>query len=346
MEKKKLNPIMMVFIALLVVVLGVCVFFATRKQNENTDPTSQESESTWAESETDTDSETETESEPDPPMGDTEGEETFVIFGGDSRSGSLGKESHSDSIMLVHVNHDAGTVKVASVYRDCMVYIEDKGYQKITHAHYIGGPELALSTINNNFDMNIENYVTVNFANMEKLVDLIGGVEIELSERELGVVKPEESQKTADGKYLLNGTQALAFSRIRKLDNDYKRTERQREVLFEIFSTAKTMGYGKKLELVEEMLDEINTSYDQDEILLLLYSLSKYEITEMTAYPKVFFGGTVEGSWVEVPCTLVDMNASMHEFLFGTTDYVPSEKVKEYSAVIAAKVDGPNHDMR
>lgn len=340
MKEKKLNPIMIGFVIVLAVILGVCVFFATQKKPEVKD-SEDNTESQGSEV-----NQTESETEPEPPVGEAEGTEAFVIFGGDSRSGSLGKESHSDSIMIVYVNHDAGTVKVASVYRDCMVHIEGRGYEKITHAHYFGGPELAVSTINENFDLNIEDYVTVNFYNVTELVDLIGGVEIELSEKELAVVQPMEDQKTESGKYLLDGAQALTFSRIRKIDNDLKRTERQREVLFQIFEKAKAMSYGEKLELVEEMLDEINTSYNQDEILVLLYSLSKYEITGMTGYPQVFFGGTVEGNWVEVPWTLADMSTSLHQFLYGATDYVPSEKVQEYSDVMSQKVSGPNYDFR
>lgn len=344
--KKKLNPIMIGLIAVLIVVLGVCVFFATRKPTDGKD-TQAGTESQGSEIDmTETESEEESETEPEPPLGNAEGTEVFAIFGGDSRSGKLGKEAHSDSIMLVHVDHDAKTVKVASIYRDCMVHIEGRGFEKITHAHYFGGPELAVSTINENFELNIENFVTVNFMNVTKLVDLIGGVEIELSEKELAVVQPSEEQKTESGKYLLNGAQALIFSRIRKIDTDYKRTERQREVLFEIFTKAKTMSYIEKIKLVEEMIGDINTNYSKDKILLLLYSLSKYEIAEMTAYPQVFYGGTVEGAWVEVPCTLVDMNASLHQFLYGTTDYTPSEKVQEYSDIISQKVSGPNHDMR
>ena len=342
MKNKKLNPIMIGLILVLLVALGVCVFFATRKPAEG-DGTQVSTEDLGRLTET---PESESETEPEPPAGFLEGSEVFAIFGGDSRSGKLGKESHSDSIMLVHVDHDAGTVRIASIYRDCMVHVEGRGFEKITHAHYAGGPELAVSTINENFDLNIENFITVNFTNVTELVDLIDGVEIELSEKENAIVQATEDQKTESGKYLLNGAQALLFSRIRKIDTDYKRTERQREVLFEIFGKAKAMTYMEKLELVEEMIEDINTSYSQDEILVLLYSLSKYEITEMTAYPQVFYGGWVEGSWVEVPWTLVDMNASLHQFLYGTSDYTPSEKVQEYSDYISQKVSGPNHDKR
>jgi hypothetical protein len=116
-------------------------------------------------------------------------------------------------------------------------------------------------------------------------------------------------------------------------------------VLFKIFEKAKPMSYRDKLKLAEEILDNVNTSYTDDEILVLLYSLSKYEIEEMGAFPEVFYAGDIYG-WVEIPWSLVDMNAAMHKFLYGTTDYVPSAKVQEHSDYLCQLVSGPTHDNR
>lgn len=270
--------------------------------------------------------------------------ETFAIFGVDSRSNQLGEGTRSDSIMIVHVDHVAKSVKVASVYRDCMVRMEGRNYQKITHAHQFGGPEYAVEVINDNFDLDIEHYITVNFNSVSELVDMIGGIEYTITDEEAGHMG--EGFDGA-GTYLLDGDDVVTYSRIRKADGgDYKRSERQREMLFKIFEKAKTLDTTTSVEIVEEMLGSVNTNFDQDEIILLLYQLSKYQIGEMTAFPEVFYGGYVEGAWVEVPCTLVDMNAAMHEFLYGEKDYVPSEEVEGYSAIIRSKVDGPNHDFR
>lgn len=267
--------------------------------------------------------------------------ETFVIFGVDSRTNQLGSGTRSDSIMIVYVDHVKKTVKVASVYRDCMVRMEDRAYQKITHAHQFGGPEYAVEVINDNFDLEIEKYVTVNFNSLSKLVDLIGGIEYTITDSEAG-----QMGYSSGGTYLLDGDGVVAYSRIRKLaGGDYKRSERQRDMLFKIFEKSKTLDTATGIEVVEEMLDNVNTNYSQDEILVMLYQLSKYQIGEMTAFPQVFYGGYVEEAWVEVPCTLIDMNAAMHEFLYGETDYVPSAEVEEYSAVMRSKVDGPNHDF-
>ena len=349
MKTKKLIPVMMVFIIILICILGLCIFLGLHRRgggtDTQTDTSVQGSEVTESETGIESESETmtETETEPEPPTETMEGIETFTIFGVDSRTNQLGKDTHSDSIMIVRVNHDAGTVKVASVYRDCMVYISGKGYEKITHAHCYGGPELALSTINENFDLHAQDYVTVNFNTMMELVDSIGGIEIELTDAEAAAMNSERI--TGAGTYLLNGKEALTFSRIRKIDTDFKRTERQREVLFKIFEKAKPMSYREKLKMAEGLLDNINTSYTDDEILVLLYSLSKYEMEEMGAFPEVFYAGDIYG-WVEIPWSLADMNAAMHKFLYGTTDYGPSDKVQEYSDYLCQLVSGPTHDKR
>lgn len=273
-----------------------------------------------------------------------QGQETFVIFGVDSREDELGVGTRSDSIMIVHVDHTTGVVKVASVFRDCMVHIDGYGYEKITHAHQYGGPDLALSTVNENFDMEAADYVTVNFGSVAELVDLIGGIEFTITDAE---AQRMGSRFTGAGTYLLSGDEVVTYTRIRSTaGGDYKRSERQREMLFAIFEKAKDFSTEERIELVEMMIDEIATSYHQDELVDLLYYLTQYKITDMAAFPEVFYGGSIDGAWVEVPVTLVDMNASLHEFLFGEKDYVPSEEVEEYSSILEGKVSGANTDLR
>ena len=322
MKDKTIKSVLIGAIAVLLVILGVIIGISVAKNNGGNDNTESVNNDTQTTEDDD--------KQVDVPSSLTEveeadGQETFVIFGVDSRTNQLGKGTRSDSIMIVHVNHDEKTVKVASVFRDCMVHIEGHKFEKITHAHSYGGPQLALSTVNENFDLNATEYVTVNFNNVADLVDDIGGIEYYITDEEAGHLG-----FSGAGTYLLDGDEVVTYSRIRKAaGGDYKRSERQREMLFKIFEKAKDLPAGERIELVDEMLGEINTSYKQDEIVELLYHLSKYEIVAMDAFPKVFYGGSVEGAWVEVPCTLVEMNAAIHEFLFGTTDYVPSEKVKE-----------------
>lgn len=344
-DKKKMQPLFIGLVAVLLVILGVFIGIAVAKNNAGKGNTENLTEATGSTEGTEDDGKQVEIPSTQIQVDEADGQETFVIFGVDSRSNQLGKGTRSDSIMIVHVNHDAKTVKVASVFRDCMVHIEGRSkFEKITHAHSYGGPELALSTINENFDLNATEYVTVNFNSVAKLVDQIGGIDYYITSEEC---KHMGSRFTEAGTYHLTGDEAVTYSRIRKAaGGDYKRSERQRDMLFEIFEKSKTLPTIERISLVEEMLDEINTSYQQDEIIEILYYLSQYEITGMDAFPKVFYGGSVEGAWVEVPVTLVDMNAALHEFLFGTTDYTPSEAVKEYSETLRNKVSGANNDLR
>ncbi len=366
-----------VLVAVMALVLIVIIGLAVAKNNENTK--SSESESSQIESETDTDtetetgtegatgseteSETETETESqteteseiviDPvPVG--EGKDLFVMFGVDSRSDKLGKGTRSDSIMLVSVNHDTKQVKVVSIYRDCMLYQEGKGYKKISNAHSYGGPTFAMSVLNENLDLNLTNYCTVNFNAVGDLIDQVGGVEQDITSAEVkyinGYIDETNNVRgtnsphiTEPGTYLLDGTQAVAYSRIRyTAGSDYKRTERQRTILFKVFEKSKELSLTKRLNLVNQMLKEINTNYSEEEMLKLIYYISEYEITTMTAYPRVFYGGSVDGSWVEVPVTLIDMNTALHRILLDNNNYVPSARVEEISAVLRGKVKGAN----
>lgn len=286
------------------------------------------------------------------------GTEDFAIFGVDTRATNLNSGTRSDSIMIVHVDHNEKQVKIASVYRDCMVHIEGHDYQKITHAHSFGGPELALQTVNENFDLDLEHYMTVNFINVGDLIDDVGGVEQDVTEKEASVIntfidqinrirKTSSSHIDSEGTYTLDGTQAVAYSRIRSTaGGDYKRAERQRTILFKVFEKAKDMNTLERLDMADKMLAQINTNFVSDDISSLLYYLSQYEITDMTAFPQVFYGGIVDGAWVEVPITLKDMDISLHEFLYEDTEYVPSERVEEYSNVLYGKASTPNEDLR
>lgn len=364
-QGKKGGFLWIALVAVLVCVLAVIVGIAIHKQTQGNNPGQSENPSTQVgdsgsqgEESSSTGTETETGSEPESvpdepitPPDPAEGKEVFVIFGVDSRSDKLGKGTRSDSIMLVSMNHDTKEVQVVSIYRDCMLYQnydgKEKGYKKISNAHSYFGPAGAVSVLNENLDLNIEHFVTVNFGAVTEMVDRIGGVDIKLSQKEIDLMNSAGvSQFEAPGVHHLNGEQALYFSRIRKIGNDYARTERQREVLFEIFEKSKTMKEDDRIDLAVDMLDEINTNFKEDEIVDILFYLAEYKVTEMTAFPQVFYGGSVDGSWVEVPCTLVDMNTELHKILLGETEYTPSERVKEISETLRNKVKGPNIDQR
>lgn len=283
--------------------------------------------------------------------------ETFVLFGVDSRENQLGKGTSSDSIMLINLNHDLEEVRIVSIYRDTMVDMDPYIPQKLTYAHALEGSEFALKTINRNFDLNIKKYATFNFNSTGDIIDALGGVEMDITADEVKYINgyidevndargTSSAHITEPGKYTLDGTQAVAYSRIRYTDGgDFKRTERQRDVLFKMFKKVKAMGTEDRVEFAEDFMDRIKTNYSTDRMTSLLYCMSQYEIVEMDAFPKVFYGGLVEENWVEVPATLIDMNRELHQVLLLEEEYEPSETVKEISAMLEGKADGPNFDL-
>ncbi|MCD8300549.1 MAG: LCP family protein, partial [Clostridiales bacterium] len=289
--------------------------------------------------------------EEEDPVEAGEGSEDIVIFGVDTRANNLGVGTRSDSIMIVHIDYDEQTVKVLSIYRDCMVHIEDHGYEKITHAHSYGGPDLAVSTINENFDLNIDKYITLNFVNVANLIDEIGGVEMDITDEEAPFLSEIDGKFcgtiTSAGTYLLDGDQAVKYSRIRyATGGDYRRAERQRDVLFNLFEKAKTLSVNDRLSLAEDMLKQVNSNCTSDDLTSILYYMSKYTITEMDSYPKVFYGGKVDGAWVEVPVSLTDMAEGIHEFLYGDDeDYTPSDTVLSYSSYLNGVESKANNDQ-
>ena len=223
---------------------------------------------------------------------------TFAIFGVDARDSSLGKGNRSDSIILASLNLKTDEVKLTSVYRDTLVDIPGYGYDKLTHAYAFGGPELAISTLNHNFDLDIEDYVTVNFAVAEDIIDLMGGIEMDIQENEVrwlnGYVRSlakegaDTEVKYIDGPGLqtLTGSQAVAFARIRYTGGgDFKRAKRQRMVLNAAFEKAKTSNLLTLNEIIQTMFSHINTNLTVTDILNLAKDLTKYTIKDSQGFP-------------------------------------------------------------
>lgn len=284
----------------------------------------------------------------------TKGSETFLIFGVDTRAKNLGRGTRSDSIMVVHVNHETKEVKLASIFRDCYVSIDGHGMDKINHAHSFGGPDLAIKTVNRNFDLDIDKYITVNFMNVSKLIDDIGGVSMDITESEVKYIngyidelnrieKKNSAHITKPGTYLLDGRQAVAYTRIRyTAGGDYKRAERQRTILFKIFEKAKDLDSVALISLINQFMDEISTNYQINDVTDMLYFLSKYEIAGSKAFPRKLWGGKVDGVWYGVPVTLEENVKEFHEYLYPDEDYKVSDTVLEISNQIRQVADTPN----
>lgn len=202
----------------------------------------------------------------------------IALFGVDAVDGGAGR---SDSIMIATIDTVNKKLKLTSIMRDSYVAIDGHGNDKINHAYAFGGPQLAIKTLNENFDLNIEDFASVNFETLPKIIDKIGGIELDIDADELKYINSyianlnningtSEPSIESTGLQHVSGTQALAFCRIRYTSGgDYKRTERHREVLTKILEKIKTLPATSYPSLLSDILPMVNTSLDYSEILEL-----------------------------------------------------------------------------
>ena len=248
----------------------------------------------------------------------------IAILGLDSRDNSF-SNSRSDCIIIVSINKKTNDVKLTSVYRDTYVDIEGYGLDKITHAYAYGGPELAINTLNKNLDLNITEFVTVNFDTVETIVDSIGGITLTITDSEASQIG-----FSSGGTYTLDGKEALAYSRIRKIDSDYQRTERMRTVLEAVFNKVKKQELSEISNFVDIVLPHISTNMSTNSIISLVPSAVFYKITDSTGWPYDVSGYSSD-AWYGVPVTLESNVKEFHQNIFGNSNYTPSETVQEIS---------------
>lgn len=260
------------------------------------------------------------------------GYRNIAIFGIDTRNDTY-SESRTDCIIIASINHDTKEIKLVSVYRDTYLNIPGHGLDKVNHAYAYGGPALTMSALNTNLDLDITEFVTVNFEATQEIIDAIGGVKITVTDAEARLI-PDIS---TGGTYLLNGKQALAYGRIRKIDSDYARTERMRTVLTAVFEKAKTMSVGELNKLVDQLLPEVYTNINGTEILALIPKIYSYSIVESQGWPYQTRGATINGVWYGPPITLESNVTELHKELFGEEEYTPTETVQEISNKIINK---------
>ena len=257
----------------------------------------------------------------------------IAIFGIDSREDTYSKGNRSDCIIIASMNNETKEVKLVSVYRDTYVQIEGHGLDKITHAYSYGEAPLAIKTLNTNFDLNITEFVTVNFDAVKEIVDDIGGISMNITEEEVSHIPG----LTSAGTYNLTGEQALAYARIRYAEGgDYKRTERMRDVLTAVLNKVKTFNISQLNKFVDEVLPKVYTNITASDVFSMIPSLTSIKITESIGWPYETKGITLD-RWYGVPITLESNVTRLHQEVFGESDYVPSDTVKQISQEIVDK---------
>lgn len=279
------------------------------------------------------------------------GYRNIAIFGIDSRSDDYGLGNRSDCIIIASLNQETNEIKLVSVYRDTYMQVEENGKEvldKVTHAYSYGGAQNAVKALNTNLDLNITEYVTVNFDAVIAAVDAMGGVTIDIDSSELSYINDyidatssssgvKSSHITKTGKQTLDGVQAVAYSRIRyTAGGDYKRTERMRTVIEAMLTKAKTLSISKLNTLVDTILPRVSTNITATDILELVPSIASFNIGESLGWPYET-RGTTSGTYYGVPVTLESNVLQLHQEVFEQSDYVVSDTVKDISDKIIKK---------
>ncbi len=276
-----------------------------------------------------------------------EGYFNVVLFGSDSREGELEEGSLSDTIIIASLNNETKEVKLISVYRDTYLNLTDGTYNKVNAAYSYGGPVQAINVLNTNLDLNIEKYVTVDFTILVEIVDLLGGVEIEIDESEIDAIN-EYIPETASvagveavlieeaGLQVLDGAQATTYARIRSTTGgDFKRTDRQRYLIEQLVVKLKQCNWSTINSIINTVLPQISTNFTAAEILYYAAAYMDFELTESMGFPELATTGTVPGIGDSVfPVTLLSNVESLHAFLFPEIEYEASSQVISNSSEI------------
>ncbi len=219
-----------------------------------------------------------------------------LLCGVDSETGTA-SSGRADAIMLVSINKKTQEIVLTSFFRDSYIYMDipqqrggTKGrYEKINAAYSLGGPATLIDTIEKNFKIEIDEYIAVDFASFKKLIDALGGVTVDVEQNEAMFIRRTSSHKNFPygNDVKLKGSQALIYSRIRKLDSDVNRTERQRKIIKALMTSAKSATSGQLVNAYKQTAEFIRTGYTQPEVISLLATAvtqgwMKYEITEIT----------------------------------------------------------------
>lgn len=270
----------------------------------------------------------------------------IALFGVDSRDGNM-DYTNTDTIIIASINNDTKVVKLVSIYRDTYLNIGEDRYAKANAAYANGGYKWAISMLNQNLDLDITDFVTVNMNALVEVVDALGGFDFELTDEEVVHMNNycvetseitgksyERIEPEVAGTYHLNGVQSVAYTRIRyTAGNDYKRTERQRELIAKIVAKAKKADMKTLIAIMDNVFPMISTSLSKSDIVSMGMNMISYQLGDTCGFPYEHRTSDLSGD-SEVPVTLSWNVTRLHDYLFGIKNYKPSEGVQQRSAYI------------
>lgn len=189
---------------------------------------------------------------------------------------NMEKGNRSDAMMIATIDEKNNDIRITSLARDTYVDIEGYGTEKLTHAYAYEGASLLINTIKNNFGIDVDKYVAVSFESFEKIIDILGGVEINVSEKEVSQINGVNNS----GIQTLNGSQALAYSRIRYIDSAYERDNRQRTVIEALYNKFANGSSGNIMDIANEVLRYTKTNMAPLEIVSIANKAIKIKDTD------------------------------------------------------------------
>lgn len=282
----------------------------------------------------------------------TKGYTTIALYGVDSRDSNLNTGTNSDAIILLSINKDTKEVKMVSVYRDTLLQIQSDSQttHKVNYAYQLGGALMSINTLNANLDLAISDYITVDFNAMADIINTLGGVEVTVTEDEVNNLNKNLAEQIGiSGKYsegvheagtkVLNGQQAVAYSRIRSTGKgDITRTMRQRTVLLGLVN--KMINADSKMisNLIDVSFSCISTSLTKDEVTSLAKDIVDYKITGNIGFPFSYTPMSLDGKGSVI--VAADLNANvtaLHEYLYGTSGYTPSTTASSISTEVSSE---------
>ena len=279
------------------------------------------------------------------------GYRNILLTGIDARDMKDDANTRSDAMIIVSIDEATGDIRLISIYRDTYLDLgEHVGLDKLTHAYYYGGAKQTVASINKNLDLNIEEFVVVNWKAVADAVDALGGVEIDVQESELNELNKyinETARATGGdkekvekaGKQTLNGVQAVTYARIRKdsIQGDHRRNDRMKILIKAAFDKMKTMGVTDLDDMTNLVLPQIKTNMTNTEMLDLLLDFPAYNMNGSASWPYDWMDFTYNGIWYGPPVTLNSNVTQLHEEYFGQKNYEPTETVQAISAEISTR---------
>ena len=258
------------------------------------------------------------------------GWQNILLLGGDARD--MEKYDRSDAMIILSVNRDEGRVKMTSIMRDTWVSFPGLNTTgKINAATVYGGAELAVATVNRCFGADIEDYIIINMEDMVTIIDLLGGIDIEITEAERRQINSYAKGYTgapytgatsidASGPVHLNGLLAMSYCRIRYIDSDFKRVMRQQRVLLAMADRAQNMEIGELAEAGSDIIRAVQTSLDDaalEELAMALMVMDAGEVEQFRIPADGTFEAGMSGSvWRIVP-DFEQNRALLREFIYG-----------------------------